>query len=330
MIYKFWEFMIRAGIILLRFSGLVFIAIGIGFGFQGCGSRKVDNKAFKQHENGYQYRLLGFTDEVESGKAEKVSSHLRNVEFIQVAMQCKTSSDSLFWSTANKNELGVNFFAVTDLKRLGTLGQVLTDFKVGDSIAFKVDPTAFFTSFFKKPLPYFLQHKMGKDVEKNMLVELRIDRYLSAAQVNTLLDSCRALALKGNCREDSVIQSYVKARHLNGQFLPNGIFYEVVQPGVGEVVDTGKVLEVVYTGKFLNGQVFDRSPVNPGFELKLGTEFQLISGLQEGIKMMKKGEKANFIIPSRSAFGTAGSTTGIIGPNVSVYYEVELKNTYKK
>ena len=93
-------------------------------------------------------------------------------------------------------------------------------------------------------------------------------------------------------------------------------------------VDTNQTVRIAYRGSFLDGQIFDRSLPNQDFDFKFGNEYQVIFGLHEGIKTMKVGEIAKFIIPSRCAFGALGSSTGIVGPHSTVCYEVELKNIH--
>ena len=79
-------------------------------------------------------------------------------------------------------------------------------------------------------------------------------------------------------------------------------------------------MEVVYTGKFLNGDVFDTSN-------GLSTEFavfQVIQGWQEGLEYFKKGSEGTLIIPSRWAYGPRGR--GSIPPDAVLLFEMELLN----
>jgi gliding motility-associated peptidyl-prolyl isomerase len=49
---------------------------------------------------------------------------------------------------------------------------------------------------------------------------------------------------------------------------------------------------------------------------------ELISGLQDGIKLMREGEKVTFLFPSHKAYGYTGSDR--INPNQPLIYKVEL------
>ena len=78
-----------------------------------------------------------------------------------------------------------------------------------------------------------------------------------------------------------------------------------------------------YTGYLLDGTKFDSSverdsPHN--FQLGVG---QVIPGWDEGIALLKVGEKARLIIPANLAYGAQGAG-GIIPPNATIVFDVEL------
>ena len=84
-------------------------------------------------------------------------------------------------------------------------------------------------------------------------------------------------------------------------------------------------MTVNYEGRFLNGKFFDSTVRRKQpFQFVYGTEWQVVEGLEEAIGMMKEGEKSLFILPSNLAFGTEGSSTGIVPPFTSLIFEVEL------
>ena len=73
----------------------------------------------------------------------------------------------------------------------------------------------------------------------------------------------------------------------------------------------------------MNGQVFDSSykrkqPID--FQLGAG---QVISGWDEGISLLKVGDKARFVIPPNLGYGSAGAG-GVIPPNATLLFDVEL------
>lgn len=77
---------------------------------------------------------------------------------------------------------------------------------------------------------------------------------------------------------------------------------------------------VHYTGKHLNGEVFDSS-VERGEPITFPLN-QVIPGWTEGVQLMTVGDTYQFIIPSALAYGQRGA--GPIAPGEDLYFEVEL------
>ena len=102
------------------------------------------------------------------------------------------------------------------------------------------------------------------------------------------------------------------------------MYYIKLQEGKGLTPDSGRVALLNYRGSFLNGRCFDFFYESQPFEYMVGQEEQLIKGLETGVRRMREGEKAKFIIPSHLAFGSSGSSTEIVPPFTTVIYEVEL------
>lgn len=104
----------------------------------------------------------------------------------------------------------------------------------------------------------------------------------------------------------------------------SGLKYKEVTPGKadGRQPKATDMVKVHYTGKLMDGSVFDSS-----VERGEPTEFplnQVIRGWTEGLQLMKEGAKYQFLIPSALAYGEQGTPGGPIGPNQDLYFEVEL------
>lgn len=104
----------------------------------------------------------------------------------------------------------------------------------------------------------------------------------------------------------------------------NGLKKKLVKEGEGwETPSAGDEVEVHYTGTLLDGTKFDSSRDRGApFKFKLG-QGQVIKGWDEGIKTMKKGEKAIFTIPPELAYGDSGSPPSI-PPKATLQFDVEL------
>lgn len=103
---------------------------------------------------------------------------------------------------------------------------------------------------------------------------------------------------------------------------PSGLKYVTVVEGTGASPAATDVVTVHYTGRLLDGTVFDSS-----VERGEPTSFPLqavIKGWTEGLQLMKVGGKTVFYIPSNLAYGEMGTPGGPIGPNQDLIFEVEL------
>jgi len=103
----------------------------------------------------------------------------------------------------------------------------------------------------------------------------------------------------------------------------SGLRYKIIQKGDGAKAEKGKKVSVHYKGQLADGTVFDSSysrkqPID--FTLGIG---QVISGWDEGIQLLKVGDKARFVIPSNLAYGSQGAG-GVIPPNANLIFDVEL------
>ena len=100
----------------------------------------------------------------------------------------------------------------------------------------------------------------------------------------------------------------------------SGLQYEVLQEGSGKQPKAEDFVTVHYTGKLIDGTVFDSS-VERGEPATFGVT-QVIPGWVEALQLMKEGAKYRLFIPSQLAYGPQGA--GPIGPNQTLIFDVEL------
>jgi len=123
--------------------------------------------------------------------------------------------------------------------------------------------------------------------------------------------------------EQDEIQKYLSSNsNLAFEKKASGLYFLEIQPGTGELAATHDTAYVKYTGKFLDGTVFD-SNVTLTKTLNFAiNEGYLIAGFDEGITYMKPGGKAMMLIPSSLGYG-AGGYYGIAG-YTPLLFDVEL------
>jgi len=122
--------------------------------------------------------------------------------------------------------------------------------------------------------------------------------------------------------KNMIIQYVIDKNMADVKSTASGIYYTIETPGTGDSSpDGGSLITAHYTGKLLDGTVFDSS-VERGDPLKFPLN-QVVPGWQEAIPMLKKGGKGTFIIPSKLAYGERGAGK-IIKPNSVLTFDIEL------
>ena len=101
---------------------------------------------------------------------------------------------------------------------------------------------------------------------------------------------------------------------------------EDIVSGTGASPSPGQIVIVHYTGWLTNGKKFDSS-VDRGepFEFQIGVG-QVIQGWDQGVSTMKVGGKCKLTIPPELAYGDKDVGGGLIPPNSTLIFEVELLN----
>ena len=103
--------------------------------------------------------------------------------------------------------------------------------------------------------------------------------------------------------------------------LPSGLQYKILTPGKGPHPSDKDRVKVEYTGKLLDGTVFDSTD-------KIGkpVEFSVmhvIPGWTEALKRMRPGATWEVFVPAKLAYGERG-VGGPIGPNATLIFKIRL------
>ncbi|MDE6096658.1 MAG: FKBP-type peptidyl-prolyl cis-trans isomerase [Muribaculaceae bacterium] len=113
----------------------------------------------------------------------------------------------------------------------------------------------------------------------------------------------------------------------NVKVTASGLQYVVDKEGTGEQPSATDEVTVHYTGKLLDGTVFDSS-VSRGEPATFPLN-RVIPGWTEGVQLMKEGAKYTFFIPSDLAYGPQG-VPNAIPPHSTLIFDVELIKVIKK
>ena len=101
----------------------------------------------------------------------------------------------------------------------------------------------------------------------------------------------------------------------------SGLQYKIVKEGNGIHPSANDKVTVHYTGRLIDGTVFDSS-VERGMPATFGVT-QVIPGWVEALQMMREGDEWQLYIPSELAYGPNGAG-GVIGPDATLIFDVQL------
>lgn len=109
--------------------------------------------------------------------------------------------------------------------------------------------------------------------------------------------------------EDFTIKKYLQTNSLTGfTKTSSGLYYKIAQPGTGSPITADSTIVANYTGKLLNGVVFDRAA--PGSEATFALK-NLVQGWIQAIPLIKQGGSIRLLVPSSLAYGMQGSSPTI-------------------
>jgi len=102
-----------------------------------------------------------------------------------------------------------------------------------------------------------------------------------------------------------------------------GLYYDIHIAGTGENIKQGDQLVIHYDGMFLDGKMFDSSN-----ERGEPLEFQLsnrglIQAWLEGLRYLKEGSEATFLVPSRLGYAKRGFGN-MIGPDIPLKFKIKV------
>lgn len=109
--------------------------------------------------------------------------------------------------------------------------------------------------------------------------------------------------------EDFTIRKYLETNALTGfTKTSTGLYYKIGQVGTGSPITTDSTIVANYTGKLLNGAIFDRAVAGSEATFSLRS---LVKGWQQAIPLIKQGGSIRLIVPSTLGYGLDGSSPSI-------------------
>lgn len=190
---------------------------------------------------------------------------------------------------------------------------------VGDSMSFMISADSAF-------LKQFRAHEMPSYIKPGSFLrwEVRVDDAMTEEEFQQMkMDEMATLQQQA----DAELAAYLEENNIKAEPQESGLIYVSTKKGKGPKPGYKQMVKVHYTGRLLDGTVFDSS-VERGepIEFQLGVG-QVIPGWDEGIALMSKGEKGILYIPSNLAYGSRQAGE-LIKPYSNLVFEVELVDFY--
>ncbi|WP_158825507.1 FKBP-type peptidyl-prolyl cis-trans isomerase [Mucilaginibacter lacusdianchii] len=270
---------------------------------------------FAQTPKGARYRIITH------GNGAKIKQD----DIITFQFTVKTDKDSVLESSYQAGRPAQT--KVRPSQNVMDLMEVFPQLSVKDSALIRIPADSLFAKQEDRRPPFF-----PKGSFLNFVV--KIERVQTLNEV--IAENNAAMAkMRGN---DSTSRlKYIADNKLAPKTTTTGLQYVVTRASAGRKPMAGDSVWVNYTGKLLNGTVFDTS-VEPVAKTsgvyQAGRKYepialavgmgQVIPGWDEGLQLLNEGSKATFIIPYKLAYGERGTPDGSIPPFSSLVFDVEV------
>lgn len=144
-----------------------------------------------------------------------------------------------------------------------------------------------------------------------------------------------AKAAEADLDQQQAIAAYLHEHNLTVSPTEDGLYFIRTREGKGKAIQQGSPVKFHYVGRLLDGTIFDTSikevaeengllhPMRryEPLETMAGTG-QMILGMDEGLMMMRQGDKATLIIPFQLGYGDRD--LGLIPPYSPLVFEMEI------
>lgn len=266
------------------------------------------DNGFQQTKRGLFYKILKTTNTPNKVK-------IKQGDYVKFHMIYKTDKDSVLQSTYKFKQPAEVIVKVDTAADKSQVMEALTLLAKGDSATFRISSDLLF-----RGAPASVQRPPFLASKRFLCYTIKVLDVKTPQQMEA---EAKAAVAKRKAEEDKAIADYAKTNNLQLSATPSGLRYQITTKGAGINAKAGDTISVHYTGKLLDGKKFDSSyDRNQPIEFMLGKKM-VIAGWDEGLQLLKKGEKAVFVIPSGLAYGERAMGADIPANSILVF-DVEL------
>jgi FKBP-type peptidyl-prolyl cis-trans isomerase len=285
---------------------------------------------FKKTATGLQYQVVS--------QGEGLAPQEGDVLLVNVCY--KTEKGGVLFDTADQELPMALPYSKDAAQKDGGFEEAVSMLQKGDSFIFKLRAE----KLFGESLDYIMaQYGLKKNEEIFLHLQLQDIMNKEAhkkweTDEITMLQKRQQEKAELQLKEDAkIIANYLKENKITAQATSSGLCYVIDTPGQGAQPKQGNTIKVNYTGRLIEGKVFDTSLADVAkqhgihnsaktyeaiaFQLGVG---QVIKGWDEGIMCLHPGTKARLFIPSALAYGSQGVGNGLIPANAILVFDVEL------
>lgn len=145
--------------------------------------------------------------------------------------------------------------------------------------------------------------------------------------MNRMMSVDSIARVKQKITDDKVLSDRITKEKINAVKTTKGTYVEVTTTGEGAPIDSGMAVTINYRGSTLEGKEFDKSYDSSGKAVKPYTfivgQRGSIEGMDDGIRMFKKGGAGRIFIPSTLGYGSRGAGADI-KPNECLVFDVKV------
>lgn len=240
-------------------------------------------------------------------------------DLVEMHIKLKTD-DSLLADSRKENNGKPVQLMLQESQIKGDWTHALKFLSVGDSAVISMSVDSLKATMKKNGgvLPPFFEKR------KRIIYEVKLVSIKSEEEMRKEQETAAA---KQKIEDEKLLQGYFAQNKLSPVKTASGLYYIMEKEGTGSTPTPGQQVTVNYTGRTLDGTVFD-SNQDEKFQHKQPFPFtigrgQVITGWDEGVALMKKGGKAKMFIPSTLAYGQ-NSPSPQIAPNSILVFDVEV------
>lgn len=282
-----------------------------------CGP-KSDLPGYKVTESGLYYKF-----ETQNKKAQQVQKG--DVLVAEVCM--RLNNDTLFSNFGDPQRV----LRVSDGMFNGDLPEGLLMMHEGDVASFAINADTM-AKFFPGQMPPAYTPGKGDKI----YYDIKLSNIVSAKEVEQEQANFDAEMQKRKEQEPAELAKYIQDNNITAKPTASGLYVIVNKKGNGPKVAAGKKVEINYTGRLLDGTIFDSSVESKAKEGKIyqqGRPYEplsytvgqtsLIPGWDEGVLGQPQGSHITLVVPSSLGYGAQGAGN-IIHPYSSLVFDIEI------